>query len=197
MVVSIAVSAGRGTGLVESAFGCVRLFPIRVLDTVLHAFCTVNSCSSELDPEVTVAAPTAVMRAAMQRALAAPDGVRDLVGYRLQCGDGQIEIVLDIDDRHRNRSGALHGGIAPLLMTVAGSLAVYAEDPDVDFAANTSMSLSYLRAIKEGRLVATAMVEHLGRTLAHVTGRLAACPSGKAVAVGACVYRLVRSSRPD
>lgn len=139
--------------------------------------------------------PTPAILAAMQRAQSSPDGVRDLVGYRFSCGNGVLQVVLDIDDRHLNRAGALHGGIAPLLMTVAGALAVYAADATVDFAANTALSLSYLTGVSEGQVTAIGMVERLGGTLAHVTTRLAVQPSGEAVAFGACVYRLVRSSK--
>jgi uncharacterized protein (TIGR00369 family) len=140
--------------------------------------------------------PSPEIIAAMQRAQSAPDGVRDLIGYRFHCEDGAVQVLLDIDDRHRNRAGALHGGIAPLLMTVAGALAVYAADPSVDFAANTALSLSYLTGVNEGQVVASGVVERLGKTLAHVTTRLTTPHSGKALAVGSCVYRLVRSSTP-
>jgi uncharacterized protein (TIGR00369 family) len=134
------------------------------------------------------------MVAAMQRAESAPDAVRDLINYRFRCRDDVLQVVLEIDDRHRNRAGAMHGGIAPLLMTVAGALAVYAADSTVEFAANTALSLSYLTGVHRGQVVATGIVERLGRTLAHVTVRLTAQSSGEALAVGACVYRLIRSS---
>ncbi|HQR54474.1 MAG TPA: PaaI family thioesterase [Burkholderiaceae bacterium] len=139
--------------------------------------------------------PTPATLAALQRAETAPDGVRDLIGYRFRCTDNVLQVVLDIDARHRNRAGTMHGGIAPLLMTVAGALAVYAADDTVDFAANTALSLSYLTAVNEGHVVAIGVVERLGGTLAHVSTRLVAQASGEALAVGACVYRLVRSSR--
>lgn len=139
--------------------------------------------------------PTQAMLAAMQRAQSAPDGVRELVGYRFRCDEGVLQVVLDLDERHRNRAGAMHGGIAPLLMTVAGALAAYAADETIEFAANTSFSLSYLTGVSEGQVVAIGAVERIGGTLAHVTTRLAARPSGEALAVGACVYRLVRSSK--
>lgn len=132
----------------------------------------------------------------MQRAQSAPDGVRDLIGYRFRCKDGAVQVLLAIDERHRNRAGALHGGVAPLLMTVAGALAVYAADSSVVFAANTALSLSYLTGVTGGQVVASGVVERLGGTLAHVTTRLTTQDSGQAVAVGQCVYRLVRSPTP-
>lgn len=134
------------------------------------------------------------MLAAMQRAQSAPDGVRDLIGYRIRFDEGVLQVILDIDKRHCNRAGAMHGGLAPLLMTVAGALAVYAADATVDFAANSALSLSYLTRVTEGRVIAVGTVERIGSTLAHVTTRLTAQSSGEALAVGACVYRLLRSS---
>ena len=131
--------------------------------------------------------------AALERAQRATDGMRDLVGYRFDCEDGVVRVLLEIDERHQNRAGVLHGGIAPLLMASAGALAVYTSDSGVDFAANTAISVFYLNAVKGGSIIATGTVERLGRTLAHVTTRLIA-HSGEALATGFCVYRLVRSS---
>jgi acyl-coenzyme A thioesterase PaaI-like protein len=89
--------------------------------------------------------------AALERAQRATNGTRDLIGFRFDCEDWVVRVLLEIDERHQNRAGVLHGGIAPLLMASAEALAVYTSDSGVDFAANTVISVFYLNAVK-GRI---------------------------------------------
>jgi hypothetical protein len=61
---------------------------------------------------------------ALQRAQDAQHRLRKLIGCRLRCRKGVPEEVLDIDGRRCNRARALHGGVAPMLMTVAGAIVI-------------------------------------------------------------------------
>lgn len=131
---------------------------------------------------------------ALTRALNEADPFRESIGYAFVRNDeGGVEVRLTIELRHRNRAGFLHGAIAALLLPAAGAVAVYTAAPDVTFAVNASMSISYMRGIREGTLIATGGVDHLGTTLAHVRMRLVAAGALDApLATAHGVYRLRR-----
>lgn len=53
-----------------------------------------------------------------------PSGFRTLLGYRLaEWRDGFAIIEIDIDNRHLNRSGVVHGGVYATLIDAAGGYA--------------------------------------------------------------------------
>jgi len=116
---------------------------------------------------------TPIRSPALERVLVEDDPYRALIGFGFEeSEDGGVAVTLAIGPQHCNRAGALHGGIAPALLTVAGALAVYRADPTVVFANNVAMSLNYLRSASSGHLVTVARVEQHGSNLAHVSMRL-------------------------
>ena len=54
----------------------------------------------------------------MSRLIRDETGAQRLLGYTLDVGegDGRARCRLVVDDRHLNRSGVLHGGIAAMLL---------------------------------------------------------------------------------
>lgn len=132
---------------------------------------------------------------AIDRVLSEDDPYRALIGYGFEVGgDGRVAVTLTIGPQHRNRASALHGGIAPALLTVAGALAIYHADPTVTFANNTAMNLAYLRSTESGRLTTAATVEQLGGNLAHVSMRLL-LDGQECLCTAQAVYRLRREQK--
>ena len=137
--------------------------------------------------------------ASLQHALDDDDPFRILIGYDYVVSDTkEIGVRLLIEDRHRNRHGVLHGGIPPLLLAVAGALAVYKADGKVEHALNVAMNINFIRSVCEGSLIAHGHVERVGKTLAHINMHLTVgIDDEKLLATAQAVYRLVRSPHSE
>ncbi|MDM7458087.1 MAG: PaaI family thioesterase [Paracoccus sp. (in: a-proteobacteria)] len=103
-------------------------------------------------------------------------GTQRLIGYVLDIGspDLRARCLLDLDDRHLNRQGILHGGIAATLldnaMGATGSLTV---DPSGRHPFTTlSLTVNYLAPGRPGRVTATGRVTGGGRTTLFIEGEL-------------------------
>jgi len=92
-------------------------------------------------------------------------GFISLIGAHAPEGvDGKATLAVEVDGRHLNQAGSVHGGmLATLVDTTMGSAirsAVGDEAP-----ATSQLSLTYLRPGKPGRLVVTATVRKRGENL--------------------------------
>ena len=88
------------------------------------------------------------------------------LGIRVQRWDPErFELTLDIDDRHRQPFGILHGGVSALL---AESAASFAAAMNVDLSrtivAGVDLNATHLKAKRHGTIVATARPLYRGRT---------------------------------
>ena len=85
-------------------------------------------------------------------------GFIDLVGAHAPSGqDGEARLEVEVDHRHLNPAGTVHGGmLATLVDTTMGAAVRSAVDGEVP--ATSQLSLTYLRPGKPGRLVVTAAV---------------------------------------
>ena len=94
-----------------------------------------------------------------QRALAMKMGVGD-------AGEGYAWVDVD-KEIHWGRT-AVHGGLFPALVDVAGAIAVAQTVPDAvrSIEATIEMKINYLKRAKEGDLTATARVIHRGKRIA-------------------------------
>ena len=81
-------------------------------------------------------------------------------------GEGLAWVEVD-PEMHWGRT-AVHGGLFPALVDVAGALAVAQTVPDAvkSIEATIEMKINYLKRAKEGDLTATARVIHRGRRIA-------------------------------
>lgn len=71
---------------------------------------------------------------------------------------------LDWDDALCTMGGILHGGSLMSLGDTIGAVCAFVNLPDGATTATTSSSTQLLRAVREGRVTATARPLHLGRT---------------------------------
>ncbi len=88
------------------------------------------------------------------------DGFADLVGYRLGAWRrDQAEILLEVETRHLNRSGVLHGGVlATLIDTACGYAGCHAGEAEAPRRAFTlSLDCHFVASAMAGaRLTASA-----------------------------------------
>lgn len=78
--------------------------------------------------------------------------------------DGEARLEVDVDERHLNPAGTVHGGmLATLVDATMGAAVRSAVDGEVP--ATSQLSLTYLRPGKPGTLVVTATVRKRGESL--------------------------------
>jgi uncharacterized protein (TIGR00369 family) len=93
----------------------------------------------------------------------------DLLGIRSRSlGDGRAEVEMDAGPRLHNAMGILHGGVLLDLADVAMGVALATAAEEGESFSTVQSSVSYLRPVKEGRLVADARVVKRGRMLGHL-----------------------------
>ncbi len=136
------------------------------------------------------------------------DLVRDapfprLMGMRLEAIDvDSATIVLDIDERHFQPFGIVHGGVLATLIDTATFWAAFLRLPPHAGLVNIDLKLNYLQPANAGRLTATGRCIRPGRTLsyteahvydergellAHGTSTLMALP-GRGIDVGVAKF---------
>ncbi|MEM9552003.1 MAG: PaaI family thioesterase [Pseudomonadota bacterium] len=106
-----------------------------------------------------------------------PDGVQigsgaqRLIGYQIDLSesDGSARILLDIEDRHRNRNNSLHGGIISMMLDAAAGFAASRGGPNGSFAnvVTVSLTTNYLAAAIGGRVAAIGTYRGGGRSIAY------------------------------
>ena len=92
-------------------------------------------------------------------------GFLELVGARApEAGDGRATLEVDVDDRHLNAAGTVHGGLLATLVDATMAAAIRST-VDGETPATSQLSLTYLRPGTPGRLVVTATVRQRGEAL--------------------------------
>ena len=81
-----------------------------------------------------------------------------------EASDGSATLAVDVDERHLNPAGTVHGGLlATLVDTTMGAAVRSAVDDEVP--ATSQLTLTYLRPGKPGRLLVSATVRKRGEML--------------------------------
>jgi len=96
----------------------------------------------------------------LPRTVFAPLGIR-VQRYDPDC----FQVALDIDDRHRQPFGILHGGVSALLAESAASFAAaMSVDLTRSLVAGVDLNATHLKVKRTGTVVATARPLYRGRT---------------------------------
>lgn len=92
-------------------------------------------------------------------------GFIQLIGAHAPEGsDGTARLEVEVDERHLNPAGTVHGGLlATLVDTTMGAAVRSAVDDEVP--ATSQLTMTYLHPGKPGRLVVTATVRKRGDSL--------------------------------
>ncbi len=116
----------------------------------------------------------------------------DLIGYRLIAWrEGEAEIALEVDARHMNRSGRLHGGVlATVIDAACGFAGCYEAPPGRGRRAMTlSLNTQYIGPVPLGtRLTASARRTGGGHRIVFSTCEVRD-QDGRLVATGSATYR--------
>ena len=126
-------------------------------------------------------------------------GTQRLVGYVIDLSDpgGQARVYLDLDDRHLNRHGVLHGGIAAMLLdSASGFTCSLTEDRETAPPVLTvSLNTNFLAPGKPGRVTAVGKVIGGGRSLKYANAKLTH-EDGTLIATSTGVFKRVRGGKP-
>ena len=78
--------------------------------------------------------------------------------------EGTARLVVEVDDRHLNPAGAVHGGMLATLVDATMGAAVRSAVDD-EAPATSQLTITYLRPGKPGELSVTARVSKRGESL--------------------------------
>ena len=112
----------------------------------------------------------------------------DLVEWR----EGFARVTVDLDERHENRQGGIHGGVTAALIDAAtGFCGIYEPDPDKRRGNVTvSLTVNYTGRPKSTRLTCTAEVLRSGRRI-YFASALVHDDTGNLIASAEAVYAYV------
>src|SRR5262249_49073025 len=79
---------------------------------------------------------------------------------------GRAVLRLDVQERHRQLHGVVHGGILAALADTASAIAVYTTVPPGTAIATVELKINYLEAVPAGRVKAIGRVLRKGRNFA-------------------------------
>jgi uncharacterized protein (TIGR00369 family) len=95
-----------------------------------------------------------------------PPPVADLIGIeRRSFGDGESTMELEVEERHSNPMGTVHGGILCDLADAAMGVAYFSTLADGESFTTLELKVNFLRPFWQGRLVANGRVVSRGRTV--------------------------------
>ena len=112
----------------------------------------------------------------------------DLVEWR----EGFARVVVDLDERHRNRQGGIHGGVTAALIDAAtGFCGIYDPNPETRRGNVTvSLNVNYTGRPKGRRLTCTAELLRAGRRI-YFASALVHDDTGNLIASAEAVYAYV------
>ncbi|QTA89815.1 PaaI family thioesterase [Desulfonema magnum] len=110
-------------------------------------------------------------------------------------GTGYARIELDIEKKHTQLRGVVHGGVfATLIDTVAFWAAYYEiEDPDA-WMASVDLKLNYLAPAVSGKLIATGQRIKMGRKLCYADAKVTNA-EGKLLAHGSSTLMVLHETK--
>lgn len=125
-------------------------------------------------------------------------GAQALVGYAIDLDDpqGGALVVLDIEPRHLNRVGSLHGGIVAMLLDAAAGFAASRSWSQAGDACLVTLSLTtnFLASTGSGRVVAQGRIAGGGETIRFAEAALRD-QSGRVLATACGAFKRVRDRR--
>jgi uncharacterized protein (TIGR00369 family) len=105
----------------------------------------------------------------MLRGEAPPPPIGRLLGFTLKAIEpGLAAFEMEVDDRHHNPMGTLHGGVYCDLADAAMGFAYAATLKEDESFTTVELKINFLRAVRQGKLVAEARVVKAGSTLGYI-----------------------------
>lgn len=94
--------------------------------------------------------------------------LRDLIGFEIATGEGSGSATLELDERHMNPHGAVHGAIPYLLIDTAMGAATMSVVGEGNWCATLDIHTRYLSPCFGGRVTAVATVRKAGKRVVHL-----------------------------
>ena len=95
-----------------------------------------------------------------------PPPVAELIGFEVEsAGDGESLLSLDVQERHSNPMGTVHGGILCDLADAAMGIAFFSTLAEGESFTTLDLTINYLRPFWTGRLTAKGRIVQRGRTV--------------------------------
>jgi acyl-CoA thioesterase len=85
-------------------------------------------------------------------------------------GDGKAELHMEVRPDMLNGAGWMQGGIYTALADEAMALALFTALDESDMIATISVTTSFFRGVREGRIIAEGRVTRIGRQVAFAEG---------------------------
>ena len=105
----------------------------------------------------------------MQRGEAPPPPIGLLLGFALkEIEPGRAVFEMEVGERHHNPMGTLHGGVYCDLADAAMGYAYAATLAEGESFTTVELKINFLRAVRQGKLTAGAMVVKAGSALGYV-----------------------------
>jgi uncharacterized protein (TIGR00369 family) len=115
--------------------------------------------------------------------MGASGGFRDEVGLWIEeSGEGRPTVLVDATDRHLNEGGTVHGGVLATLVDAAMGTAVGETGDDDERPVTVSLTVTYLKPGKPGRIIASAELRKRGKRLSVVEADVVQEETGDTVA---------------
>lgn len=131
----------------------------------------------------------------MREPLSFPLG--ELLGIRMLSADaGQAVAEMDVDERHSNPMGTLHGGILCDLADTVMGIAFATTLDEGDAFTTLELKINFLRPFWKGRLKAVGRVVHRGKTVGMVESEVAD-EQGRVVAKSTSTVLLLRGEMAE
>src|SRR5438094_6946255 len=126
-----------------------------------------------------------------------PPPVARLLGFVMKSVEpGRAVFEMEVDERHHNPMGTLHGGIYCDLADAAMGFAYAATLAEGETFTTIELKINYLRAVRKGTLTAEAKVVKAGSTLGYVECEVKD-ESGKLVAKATSTCMKLRQNKKE
>jgi uncharacterized protein (TIGR00369 family) len=112
-------------------------------------------------------------------------------------GMGYAVIQIDVQEKHRQLIGVVHGGVLASLIDTVAFWAVYyeVEDPEA-WLVSVDLKLNYLAPTTGGRITGRGESKRIGARICYATAQ-ATDENGRLLAHGAASLMIVAGGRPD
>ena len=103
------------------------------------------------------------------RGEAAPPPIARLLGFALKAIEpGRAIFDMDVNERHHNPMGTLHGGVYCDLADAAMGYAYASTLREAETFTTVELKINFFRPVREGKLTAEARVVKAGSTLGYI-----------------------------
>jgi len=96
--------------------------------------------------------------------------LREMLGFRIDSGHGESTVTLDVDERHINPHGSVHGAVMFAMVDTAMGGATMSVLDEGNWCATVDIHTRFLAPCFSGTLMATATVRRAGRRVVHLDG---------------------------